>query len=108
MSRKLLVSFDYSESREVTPESRNQARRPARKRAGSVNSVWWRTPEKSHAPESQKLSQTYSRQRRVRRRRSRAASARLRHSADQPSSPAARAPNSRASRSSNDRLRGLP
>jgi len=64
--------------------------------------------DSTHAPESQKLSQTYSRQRRVRSVRSCRFSAAFKCSADQPNSPRTRFRASTTSRSSKERRRRFP
>ena len=74
-------------------------------RAASVASGCAGQPSEIHAPVSQKLSAQYSRHRRVRRSRSRAARSFLRHSADQPSSPTLR---SLRRTCSQERRLGLP
>jgi hypothetical protein len=59
--------MDYIEIRLDTSESWNHWRRRWQKRRARVYSPCARTPENIQAAVSQKLSQTYSRQRRVRR-----------------------------------------
>ena len=87
---------------------RNQSRRRRPKRARRVNSSWSSTPEYSQAAVSQKLSQQYSRHRRLRNRISRAVNSDFRHSADQPSSPRAPVRYSCWSRSSKAWRAGFP
>ena len=66
MRTQINPCFDYIDKVRCSRTSANQARRPRRQRAPSVNSSCRSTPEYSHAAVSQKLSQQYSRQRRVR------------------------------------------
>src|SRR6185436_3959090 len=84
---QILLCTDYTEIWRVRRVFSNQPRRRRRAARGKVNSSWRREPANTQAPESQKLSQTYSRQRRVLRAGSLRVSVVFARSADQPSSP---------------------
>jgi len=102
----MISCFDYIDKLRWQMLRPNQARLSRRPACPRVNSRWRRTPENSQAAVSQKLSQQYSRQRRVRAKTVAVESASLRHCALHPSSP--RVPRPHSARNTSSKLRRVP